>query len=314
MKRSPRNKQTPLNDFHAHAQRLGIDARVLGRAIARYPRLRSRLDALAENAGVCARILRLRRTEFVRLALTTPELIDVPAAKLLTNIRSGSDILDVPAETFWQLAIRSPILLALEPEGWEALIARLARTLDCERERIRDLIVRTPEIVSWPPGRWQQKRREIEEVLGLDSGQMNLMILRYPRIISSKPATLRAHFRQLAKVLPLSKPELVSVLLRLPTLLRVNPDLLASKLPKLKAIGQLYGDTSVRDIVMLLPAALGYSHERLKERRELALAAKTRPSLATLLTMSAREAKLLLLGQKTTLPRRRSVRRSKTRP
>jgi hypothetical protein len=135
------------------------------------------------------------------------------------------------------------------------------------------------------------------------------MVLRYPNIINSKPTTLKNHLQQLAEVLPLSRSDLISVLVRLPTLLRVDPDLLASKLPKLKAIGQIYGKTPVRDIIMLLPAALGYSHQRLKERRELALGANPRPGLARLLTMSAKEAEHLLSGEKRTLTRRRSVRR-----
>jgi hypothetical protein len=43
----------------------------------------------------------------------------------------------------------------------------------------------------------------------------------------------------------------------MPTLLRINPSVIARKLPRLKAIGQLYGTNTVRDIIMLLPAALG---------------------------------------------------------
>jgi len=89
----------------------------------------------------------------------------------------------------------------------------------------------------------------------------------------------------------------------------VNPDLLASKLPKLKAIGLLYDGKSVRDIIPVLPAALGYSHERLKQRRELVLIAKRRPRLSVLLTMSQREAEYLLPPEARTLPRRGSVRR-----
>jgi hypothetical protein len=118
--------------------------------------------------------------------------------------------------------------------------------------------------------RWQQKRKEIAAALGLDTDQMNRMILRRPTLINSKPAALKAHAKRLAHLLPLSSSELVSVLVPQPTLLRVAPDLLASKLPKLKAIGQAYGGKSVRDIIMLLPGALAYSYERLKQRRELA--------------------------------------------
>ncbi len=188
-------------------------------------------------------------------------------------------------------------------------MADIARTLECEDERIRRLIARVPQIIGWPPSRWQQRRGEIGAALGLDTRQMNLMILRYPNIINSKPATLKTNARRLANLLPLTRSEFASVLVRLPPLLRVNPDLLASKLPKLKAIGRLYGGKSVRDIIVMLPAALGYSHQRLKERRALALIAKPRPELSSLLTMSPKEAECWLPREARKFPRRRSVRR-----
>jgi hypothetical protein len=78
---------------------------------------------------------------------------------------------------------------------------------------------------------------------------------------------------------------------------------------KLKAIGQIYGGKSAREIILLLPGALGYSHERLKQRRELAVIAKPRPRLSLLLTMSQKEAECLLSREAKTLPRRRSTRR-----
>ena len=265
MKRATKKtKQTNPSDVRIHADSLGVDARVLGRAIRRNPSLRSRLGALASKAGVCARILGVKRSAFVRMALVEPDLIDVPVATLLANIREGSKHLRVSAERFKQLVLKAPVLLSLTPQEWKSRISCLARTLHCEEERVRRLIARVPEIIGWPISRWQQKRREIGAALCLNIGQMNRMILRDPGIINSRPATLKAHAKRLTSVLSLSTSELASVMVRLPTLLKVNPDLLASKLPKIKAIGRLYNDMSVRDIIVMLPAALGYSHERLK--------------------------------------------------
>lgn len=303
------SKQANETSVRVQAESLGIDARILGRAVRRKPILRSKLGALATNTGVCARLLGVKHSLFVRMALIEPDLIDVPVAALLANIREGAQQLRVSPDRFKQLSLKAPVLLTLTPQEWKSRISRLARTMNCEEEQVCRLIVRVPEIVGWPISRWRQKRREIGAALGLDTRQMNLMIRRYPDIINSSAATLKTHAKRLARILPLSGPELASVLVRLPTLLRVTPDLLASKLPKLKAIGLLYDGKSAREIIMMLPAALGYSHQRLKQRRELALIATPRPGLSRLLTMSPKEAEYQLPRKTRALPRRRSVHR-----
>jgi hypothetical protein len=202
-----RSKQIADAGVRNDADRLGIDARVLGRAIGRYPALRSKLDDLARNAAVFARILGVNRTKFIHMDLVGPELIDLPLAKLAANIREGSRYLSVSAERFKQLGLRAPVLPTLSPQEWESRVGRLARALNCGAERIRRQIIRVPEIIGWPLDRWRAKRREIATALGFDTRQMNLMIIRYPNIINSRPATLKMHMKRLNKLLPLSRAD-----------------------------------------------------------------------------------------------------------
>ena len=110
---SKKNRRIARPGIRAEAESFGIDARVLGRVIARRPMLRSKLDLLARNAAVCARLLGVRRSEFIRLALVAPDLADVPAPMLMMNIRESSRYLRVSVERFKQLGLKAPLLFRL---------------------------------------------------------------------------------------------------------------------------------------------------------------------------------------------------------
>jgi hypothetical protein len=94
MKRSSIKSTTQTIDAstRSYSAVLGVDGRALGSAVKRRPSLRSKLEALAENAAVCARILGVRDSEFVRLALVEPGLIGVspPALLMLLSNRCSN--------------------------------------------------------------------------------------------------------------------------------------------------------------------------------------------------------------------------------